>query len=363
MPVRIDNYVPSHLIRVSGMKLPDVEARAILSVSITETCNQADSFAIRLRDHYPDPESQQKGRLSWVDNTTLEEGKEIEIELGYQNNRGVKLTGYITGITTSFTEDGGSTMTVRGYSKYLDLQRTTRSEAFEKMTDSEIAKKIAAALHLSPDVGETGIQHWLVSYPENATYAHILEECARRNNYEVTVKENKLIFRRPRYLDNPPFACEFAWGEDLRSVSIDINAKNMPSSITAATPETVKRISKKQGRSTVWANEIPAVLGTKSGPARAQAAWGKNDQELTDEHLATPEEAKQRAKAELQRRGLEYITASGSCIGNPKLVSRTLITLTKLGPRCSGKYYVTSTTHTIDANGYRTDFVAKRDAR
>ena len=68
------------------------------------------------------------------------------------------------------------------------------------------------------------------------------------------------------------------------------------------------------------------------------------------------------ARAELERRDLDYITAHGSCMGNPQLVSRIVIELKRLGAKLSGRYYVTSTTHTIDANGYRTEFEAKRDA-
>ena len=50
-------------------------------------------------------------------------------------------------------------------------------------------------------------------------------------------------------------------------------------------------------------------------------------------------------------------------MGNPKLQSRVLVELKGLGRRFSGNYYVTSTTHTIDSGGYRTDFEAKRNAR
>ena len=81
----------------------------------------------------------------------------------------------------------------------------------------------------------------------------------------------------------------------------------------------------------VYAKDTQAILGNKSGLARAQALWGKNDLKLTREREETTAAAKERAKAELQRRGLEYITANGSCIGNPILVSRTVIELDGLG--------------------------------
>jgi hypothetical protein len=44
-------------------------------------------------------------------------------------------------------------------------------------------------------------------------------------------------------------------------------------------------------------------------------------------------------------------------------MARTVIELKGLGQRFSGIYYVTSATHTINAGGYRTTFVAKRNGR
>jgi hypothetical protein len=91
--------------------------------------------------------------------------------------------------------------------------------------------------------------------------------------------------------------------------------------------------------------------------------FGLNTFYLDDQQVSSQEEAMAVARAELERRAIEYITGRGSCIGNPQLVSRKVILLKGLGSRFSGKYYVTSTTHTIDANGYRTEFVVKRDGR
>ncbi len=69
------------------------------------------------------------------------------------------------------------------------------------------------------------------------------------------------------------------------------------------------------------------------------------------------------ALAQLEARSLGFITGRGSVIGNPELRARMVIELKGLGKRFSGKYYVTSATHTIDAGGYRTDFEVKRNAQ
>ena len=66
---------------------------------------------------------------------------------------------------------------------------------------------------------------------------------------------------------------------------------------------------------------------------------------------------------QLERQAMSYITGRGSCNGNPDLMARMVIELKGLGRRFSGKYYITSATHTISTSGYRTDFEVKRNAR
>lgn len=237
MTVDTRSYVPSFLIEIGEAKWRYGIASDIASVSITETVNQADSFVIRLRDHYPDPVLLRDGKLSWTESEAFDEGAAIKIALGYLENPDIKvrLKGYITGVAIGFTEDGSSTTTVRGYSRYQDLQRTSRSQAFGSMTDSEIAEAITSEIAkaipdadvMTGDIETSGIVHEQVSYSEDVTYAHILEDHAKCINYEVAVKGDLLIFRRPRYLaiPQPQKRLNLVWGQSLRSVSIDINRK------------------------------------------------------------------------------------------------------------------------------------------
>ena len=362
MTVATETYVPSFQITVGGKELDYGMTTDIVSVSITETSNRADSFSISMREHYPNPELLRDGRLSWTDNTAFGEGEKIKIALGYLNDRGVKLEGYITGIALSFSEDGRSTMTVRGYNKYQDLQRNRLLKPFESNTYSGIAREIAGRVDLSADVDDAGAEHSLLS-PKGGTYAAILEACAKRINFEVAVKQKTLMFKRPHYLVDSSPSLKLIWGQGLRSFSVDTTTHNMVSTVNVRNTQTGQGGPKKPLVGMATARDVPAKLGSTSGLERAQRTWKSNDVLLDDQRLSKPGEAKQVAQADLERRALDYMTGNGSCIGNPKLLSRTVITLENLGPRCSGNYYVTSTTHTVDAGGYRTEFVAKRDGR
>lgn len=54
------------------------------------------------------------------------------------------------------------------------------------------------------------------------------------------------------------------------------------------------------------------------------------------------------------------MSASGSCAGIPTLRARTTINIDDVGGRLSGHWYVAEVKHTVDRNGYLTDFSCKR---
>jgi phage protein D len=333
----------------------------IISVSITETINQADSFTFTVREHNPAPGRFAGGELTWLDNHTFDENNKIQIEIGYRGRRAIRLRGKITGMAASFPESGAPTLTVRGLSDYNELFRRRRRKPFDDKTDSEIASEIADDLNLKPDVEDTKVKHKLVS-PEGATYAAILLERASRLNYEVKVDFDKLIFRRPTYLTNPQPTLTLTWGRDLRSFTPNISTNKMVSQAEARNTQTNSGGPKTALAGSVKASEIRPVLGTISGLAESGNKFKQNRLLLTDQRLSSPTEATTVTRAAMEQRAIEYITANGSCIGNPALTSRKVVSLQGLGKRFSGRYYVTSTTHSIDANGYRTEFNAKRDA-
>ena len=58
----------------------------------------------------------------------------------------------------------------------------------------------------------------------------------------------------------------------------------------------------------------------------------------------------------------QLVEATGTTVGLPDLRAGTKIRIRGLGARFSGRYFVTKTTHTLDASGYRTKFTARREA-
>ena len=55
------------------------------------------------------------------------------------------------------------------------------------------------------------------------------------------------------------------------------------------------------------------------------------------------------------------LTASGSAVGDPAIAANAVVQFNGLGPDFGGNYRVTSATHTIDNNGYRTNFKVRKE--
>jgi Bacteriophage probable baseplate hub protein len=55
------------------------------------------------------------------------------------------------------------------------------------------------------------------------------------------------------------------------------------------------------------------------------------------------------------------VKGSGSTVGLPDIRAGCVIMLERLGKRFSGRYFVTSTTHTIGDGGYTTQFQCRRE--
>ncbi len=357
-------YVPRFRIVIGGVELQSGATVDVLSVSVTETVNQADSFTFTVRDRHPTAGRLFAGgdELRWMDSETFNEGSEVEIYLGYVEDMPLLIRGEITALGPSFPSSGSPTLQVQGQSLYHRLQRTRRREPFDSATDTDIARKIAASLGLSFQGDDTAVQHDLVS-PNGATYAAFLGERARRLNFEVTVKDRTLYFQRRRYLDTPTSALTLEWGRDLISFTPRLSLYNAVTRVTVRSPQTSEGRGKEPLVGTAQAGDERAIMGDETGSQIAQTLFGENHQVLDDHNVASAQEANDVARAQLEGQGLDFITGRGACAGNPSLLSRQVIELKGLGRRFSGHYYVTSTTHTIDSGGYRTEFEAKRNAR
>jgi phage protein D len=349
---------------VNGTELRHGVTVDVLSVSVTESFDQVDTFSITVRDRHPEAGRIFAGgdELQWMDSDVFDEGNEVEIHMGYMDDLYLMLVGEITAASSSFPASGQPTLSVQGSGLYHRLQRETRRQPFKSATDSGIAEEIASEMGLKAEVDATETEHELVS-PSGESYADILTQRAQRIGYEVAVKGRTLHFQRPRYIDNPSATLTLEWGRDLISFNPRLSTYNATTEVTVRSSQTSQGRGKEPIVGTAQVGDERVRMGEQTGQQVAQEVFGERHVLVNDHNVASQQEANEIARAQLEAQGMEYITGRGSCVGNPELTSRTVVELTGLGRRFSGIYYVTSTTHNIGSGGYLTDFEVKRNAR
>lgn len=360
----IENYAPCFLIKVRDKEFRHGVTGHVLSVSVTDTADRADSFGFSIRDRHPEPERLFAGgdTLHWMDSGTFEEGNKVEIRMGYVDNMQVMLIGEITAMSPDFPSSGQPILSVQGQSLFHRLQRTRIRKPFKASRDSDIVREIATAMNMKARVDDTSAEHPMVS-PHGETYASFLRQRAERIGYEVVVKKDALYFQRPRYIDNPGASLTLEWGKNLISFSPRLSTHNAATMITARGTQTSQGRGKKPLVGTAKAGDVRVVMGAETGQELSLKRFGENHVLIEDHNITSAGEAEEMSLGQLERQAMDYITGRGSCMGNPDIRARMVIELKGLGRYFSGNYYITSATHTINSSGYRTDFEVKRNAR
>jgi phage protein D len=356
-------YVPDYKISVGGEDLRLGFNADILSLSVTDNCNSADSFTFSLRERHPESGRFAGGaKLKWFDSGTFREGGEVSIELGFRGAKMQTFKGVVTSVSLSFPETGTPTLTVQGRSLYDRLLNQCETLSFENKTDSDMAKKIAVTRKLGAKVQATSTKYPLVS-SGNDTYAAFLQKRAERIGYELVVKDDTLYFELPAYLTGAGPELTLEWGVNLKSFTPTLSTYRKVTHVKVRAAQTSLGRGKEPIEGTADPGGERGKLGEKSASEIAEEINGKNEQ-VVDDHLATTqEEAELLAKAKLEASSIEFITGRGACDGNPKLKARTVVAIKGVGETFSGNYYVTSATHSIDGSGYRTTFEVKRNGR
>jgi phage protein D len=77
--------------------------------------------------------------------------------------------------------------------------------------------------------------------------------------------------------------------------------------------------------------------------------------------VSTRKEAKELALAILTGSAQDLVKLSASVVGLPRLRAGSRVLIAGIGNRLSGEYFVTESTHTVNANGYITRFTARRE--
>jgi uncharacterized protein len=299
-----------------------------------------------------------KGEVTWVDHALFSVGNEVEIQMSYAGEPVTVMVGEITGLEPEFALDDVPTFMVRGYDRRHRLMRGRKTRSFTTMKDSAIASQIAGAAGLIAQVEDTKVTLEYVMQ-HNQTDLEFLQSRAQRIGYEVFVEHKKLHFHSPK--SSQARVLTLRYQDSLLSFSPRLSTMEQVGQIE------VQGWDSKQKKAIVGkasaGQESSKMAGETSATIVVNRAFGKASNPKVTLPISSQAEADQMALGQFREMGLVYISGEGQCRGNPDLRAGTVIEILGIGKRFSGLYYVSSVTHTYEADqGYRTDFTVRRNA-
>jgi phage protein D len=189
------------------------------------------------------------------------------------------------------------------------------------------------------------------------TDAGFLKERAARIGYELFVRDDTLYFRKPAEKETKG-QLMLEWGKNLESLDVNVNVGGQIAQVEVRSMDRMKRetISYK----TTDGDLKSLVPKGMSGAKARETLFGGKPLVITSIPVNTKEEAKAIAVARLRRAMESFVTVRGATFGMPDLRPGTGVTINGIDPILAGDYYLTRCTHRFGAQGYRSDFEARR---
>lgn len=382
-------YAPRFLIQIDGQDFDPYATRDVLDVTYEDSLTELEFFEFTLNDWdpvrnapkysspydaYGAPMTDGQGRTI----PPIEPGMTAALSIGYYDDDSLvpKLTGTIVSITPSFPESGMPVMKVRVLSELFTLQNEQVTREFIDQTDTAIAQALAGDLGLGvattagQAAGETPVEFLQLNneYPIN-----FLMRRARLLGYDIVIlpevdpalgltvtgesSDGKVLFFGPTDPDQPVYA--LAWGKTLASFNLAVRTKEQVSRVVVRANNPTLPAGQQEIEAEATLDDLdldfpdPRLLDTLGG------ALENRSEVVVDEPVQSQAEADAKALGILRDMIKEMVTAEGSTIGFPELRAGRVIEVTGIGPRYSGRWVLTKTTHKLDSSGYKTGFACR----
>lgn len=326
----------------------------------------------------------------------------------------------VTDLQFSFPSGGPAQITVSG-EDLLSLLKTKpeQDKRYSNVKEDEIVRSVLERsksrlefIGVTPDPGGDPLKGPLVEWPEleplrsvthanSTSYLAFLQGLAERMDFELFVdftkrlvidsddglpadaNEVKLHFEPCRSVVEPREIIDLTWGHNLIELTPKLKVWDL---LTEVTVGGTRHGSRKPQRKTITASHEKVKADLHEDPSyRVQVGENRsekvellgaaavrdkffakelgeappNKQNINEANL-DPARLELKAIATLRNSYRKLLTAEGSTIGFPPLRPGTFVRLGGMYPPFDGIYYVTQTTHTFDANGYRTQFSLRR---
>ena len=382
-------FAPRFEIRLGGSPLSQTVVRDVTAVSYTDSLDQLEFFEFTLHDWDPVQRTPKysspydESGAARPDSARFEPGDVVELAMGYYGPADpvTMLRGQIVTVTPSFPASGLPTFKVRALSQLFGLQNSQVSRSYENTPDTDIAKALAGDLGnaVATPVGqatrETPHEFLMI---DNQYPIVFLMGRARRLGYDVTVlantegrtdlevtgggRDEPAILFGPASSQRPTYALE--WGKTLIEANLTVRIKDQVGSVTVRGFNMRESGGRQQIEATATLADLDLDLPDPRLLDAIDGALAKTEEVVVDDPIENQQEADLKALGTLRERIKDLVTIQGKTVGFPGLRAGGAVEITGIGPRYSGRYVLTGTTHRVDASsGYITEFSARLEGR
>jgi len=392
-------WAPFFQVKIEGHNLPKDVVQDVIQLTYKDKIEDIDSFeltvnnwdALEQRFKYEPPIAPRQTGASSQSKMDVRElfmpGKRVEVYMGYLNNQRRMLVGDITTLQPNYPESGNPTLTVAGLNVLHGLRKAQHTYSWGKpdeWTDSAIARwmgkqpvsQSSPGLDIkveTPNEGEEMPEEFV--FMQNQYDIVFLIQRARRRGYDL-----RLELERDKSGAERPVKLVFGRSESQRAVTYELEwGKTLLS--FRPTLQTATQVSSVVVRG--WDRRTKTAIEGKAefeSDATSNKDWGtriaraiKGREEVVEMPVFSQREAEDQAKRILQDQARRMITAQGATVGLPDLRAGSTIVVLGFGARRTGanvvtqsagmfdgSYFVTETAHTLNDQGYRTTFSARR---
>jgi len=300
--------------------------------------------------------------LGVFDDPIWKKGNLLECAWGYAGNLAPAREVVITSIK------GNQVVKVEGLAKSILMNQKPRVRLFEHMTRAQIVAKIARENGYGDD--ELILDDTKIVLPSvaqsNLTDAQFLKSLAAREGFQFYVDFEGLHFHRRRMNGQPKRTFVYyndpGQGDVLGfNVENDITAK--PGAVTAKGRDPLeKKDINVTGDNASTDRDTLAPIIEIVDPVTGESSFQRTGAEAT---ILTNAQDAASAKREADGRFIQAqqttVLLSLTCIGDPQVAAKQIIQVQGLGKRLSGKYYVRSARHKVNATDYTMDLQTRTD--
>jgi uncharacterized protein involved in type VI secretion and phage assembly len=331
------------VIKVDGSALPAQLYQRLMLVHVEESVHLPDSFAL----HFDDP------HFDLFDEDRFRLGTRIEIAFRAEDDVVVVTSGEITAISVEPGVTGRHELVLTGLDLTHRLARGPKTRTFMRMTESDIAARIAAEYSLETDIDAVRESREYTLQAGETDYA-FLKRLAARIGYDLWIAERTFFFKRKAEGRSRPYTV--TWGENLTRFSVRFASSEHCDEVVVKAWNPLDKTSV-TGRSTNTDPGSDAPAADEMANA-ARHAFGRITRSTGQFPANSPAEADALADSLILKASGGAVVLRGEAAGSPWLGAGAEVSLQRVGRRLAGKYRVTSVEHVYAADKpYTTKFV------